>query len=376
MSFPLYIFPSGLPQPSHLLLITSFLFASSLIIKKAYGKQIIVLLFLIVVYMITRQLLYAMSSDHIDKSTLLPPIYFLFNILIFTTTVVFSSYVKNIDKYIKFGISLSLIIALIGMFYFGFSLQADDSGEIAYRAIGTFNNPNQLGYYSVCAGGIVTLLFINKNITFAVFAIMYTVVLFLAALSLSKSAMIAVVFYLFFFAQTKRSFLIVGNISLIAMMFLNIGELENYKFIERLADIGSAADDNLEHRGYGVLLNPDMRLLFGWGEGFTLEGHEGGGIGGHYGEVHSTLGSMVISYGLVGLMLFVYFLLKVFMKAKRAYGIVVSIALFMPFFLYGLMHNGIRFSIFWIYLGLLYGFSARSMIQNKQYRVVNDKERL
>lgn len=364
-TFALYIFPSGLPQPSHILMLISFLSVISFITRKAFGQQIVILLSVISFYIAIRQLIYAMRTDHIDHVVLLPPIYFLFNTFLFATTSVLSIYMKNIEKYIKTGILLSLALALIGVFYFGFSLQAGDSGNFAYRAIGTFNNPNQLGYYSVCLAGIISLLYVNKNISLITYLMYYVAILFLAVLSLSKAAMVSVVFYLIIFIKDKKSLFFFVSIVLLVFILFNSIDLENFKFMHRLEDIGSADDDNLEHRGYGILFNPDWRILIGWGEGFTYEGHEGGGIGGHFGEVHSTLGGMLISYGLIGLSLFIYFLLKVFSKSRKSFGIVTSIILFMPLMLYGITHNGIRFSIFWIYLGIIYGFSIKNIMQTK-----------
>jgi len=307
-----------------------------------------------------------MSTDIMDKATMLPPIYFLFNILIFLTTVTFSIYVEGIESKIKYGIIFSILITIIGVYYTGFSLSVDSSSELAYRAIGTFNNPNQLGYYTICIGGIVTLLFLYNIIGLKMNILLLGAIFFLTILSLSKAAMISVVFYLLSFGRRFKKLFIL-SILLFALIMLNSYEnFENLKFFQRLADVGSANDDNLERRGYGVLYNPDFRLLYGWGEGYTNEGHEGGGIGGHYGEVHSTLGGMVISYGLLGLSMLFAFMLIVFHKVYQVVGLSYAVVIFMPFLLFGITHNGIRFSIFWIFLGLIYGLSSKKIDQKRR----------
>jgi hypothetical protein len=112
-----------------------------------------------------------------------------------------------------------------------------------------------------------------------------------------------------------------------------------------LLEIGSDSDDNLVGRGYGPLFNPDLRLLYGWGNGYSvLQINQ---------EVHSTLGNLLISYGLTGLTLFLSLLAFVFLRLKMIFGLTVAAGLMLPTMLYGLTHNGLRFAIFWVFLSIL-----------------------
>ncbi len=364
MTFSLYIFPSGLPQPSHLLMLIAFMLAPNFILKKTLNKKVSILLIIFLLYVTTRQLFYGIHTSIIDTSTMLPPLYLIFNLLLFFTTITFTIY-NNVERYVKYGIILSLFITVLGIFYYGFSLNEGTSDELAYRAIGTFNNPNQLGYYAICMGGLVVLLAINNIIPLILSIILLGIVLFLTMLSLSKAAMVSVVVYLLYFAKGNKKILLFLFFLILLILLTRYEDIEGLKFIDRLSKIGSAGDDNLEHRGYGVLFNPDIRLFYGWGEGYTKAGHEGGGIGGHFGEVHSTLGTVLIGYGLIGLFIFVQVLWTIYIKAYKAYGFIASFALFMPFMLYGLTHNGLRFSIFWIFLGLIYALSLKKINEKR-----------
>ena len=66
-------------------------------------------------------------------------------------------------------------------------------------------------------------------------------------------------------------------------------------------------------------------------------------------EFHSTLGTILMSYGLVGLAFFGLLLLVIFGRAPLA-----SIAYLGPVMLYSITHVGVRFSEFWIFLALVY----------------------
>ena len=79
----------------------------------------------------------------------------------------------NLLKYAVYG---SILIVFIGFYFTGLSLvnTAESFEGISHftkdgtrhRAIGTFNNPNQLGYFSVCIAGIASYLFLINKIKF------------------------------------------------------------------------------------------------------------------------------------------------------------------------------------------------------------------
>lgn len=265
---------------------------------------------------------------------------------------------SNFSNFLKYAVYASILIVFVGFYFTGLSLvNTSTSFEgvshfttegVRYRSIGTFNNPNQLGYFAVCIAGIASYLFLIDKIKFAEFLILIIFILVMAAASLSKAAMVSIIFYgLIFLDKRFYKFLIamLVTLSLLLIVFFQFVDIADVKFVNRLLQIGGASDDSLAGRGYDPLFNPDLRLLYGWGNGYSeLQINH---------EVHSTLGNLLISYGLTGLTLFLSLLAFIFLRLKMIFGLTVAAGLMLPTILYGLTHNGLRFSIFWLFLSTL-----------------------
>ena len=340
--FPIYLFPSGRPQLAHIVFM-AFAFLS-LERKSAnwHSGNAYLLLIILSVLILIRQSCFVVS-ENID--VLLPCLYIFYNVFVF---IAVNNYMSNHGlSALRPAVLISILIAVLGVVTSGFSLVASE--DVGYRAIGTFNNPNQLAYYSICLLGIATILFLRQGISKFEFALVFVGCVFLSVLSLSKAAMVSIIFYLVIFLRWRefKRFIPILLIFLIAVSLLLANfNIEDLKLFNRLAQIGSDGDDNMMARGYGVLFDPDIRIIFGWGEGYVER------VIGH--EVHSTIGNVLISYGLPGFFLFVAFLLLVFHRLFKHLGLVGAIGVMLPVMLYGLTHNGVRFSLFWIYLAVAY----------------------
>jgi hypothetical protein len=105
--------------------------------------------------------------------------------------------------------------------------------------------------------------------------------------------------------------------------------------------IGHDSDDSLEGRGYDRIWKHPEYWIFGAGEGEYYRF----GVGM---EFHSTLGNLQVSYGILGLGLFLIMLFLI-MRHDRYQNAYIILFLMM----YGLTHNGIRNTLLWILLGLL-----------------------
>ena len=68
----------------------------------------------------------------------------------------------------------------------------------------------------------------------------------------------------------------------------------------------------------------------------------------HKFEIHSTFFIVLTNYGLIGFLIFSMLILFWILDIKKAYGVRGLICVCAPCLLYGLTHNGIRFSMFWI----------------------------
>tara|TARA_B110000503_G_C7100189_1_gene393440 strand:- start:110 stop:1312 length:1203 start_codon:yes stop_codon:yes gene_type:complete len=354
--FPLYFLVSGSLQVAHYFII---LFAALIFSKPEFlitNKVYMILLLGLLTYMILRQVIFFIEYNRL---VYMPIAFLIFNIALFFSL---GSYIhkhhEHFISHLKYPLFLSIIIVFIGFYFTGISLTNNATSfegishisteGVRYRSIGTFNNPNQLGFFGVCVGGMITYLFALQRINIIEFSLSAGMIIVMVAASLSKAAMISVIFYGLVLC-TKRTYKYL--LAIIFLFFIGLIilaqfiELNDLKILNRLLSIGNASDDSLAGRGYGPLLDPDIRLLFGWGEGYSEMSIN------H--EVHSTLGNLLISYGLIGFLLFGFLVLFIFLRVKNMFNVILALALFMPPMLYGLTHNGIRFSIFWVFLAVL-----------------------
>lgn len=277
-----------------------------------------------------------------------PIIYYLFNIIIATFTIILQRYYK---KSFLLIINKSIIISLIIQFFY---LVTSDSFGIG-RTVLSFNNPNQLGYFGLLSAAllIVTNNKLKSNTNNINIGLFMSFSLVLA--SLSNAAIISWIFIVFFYVlsnqtsiKSKRKIIVSSSLIIIILVYI----YNNYTIIQenlfyqslmnRLSQTTDKVDSSLYVRGYNRILDYPEYLFFGAGEGANYR-FSSIGL-----ELHSTIGNMQFSYGLVGIFLFNLFVFKVmyYDKFKHWY-LIVGISM------YGFSHNGIRNSLFWIILVLL-----------------------
>ena len=130
-------------------------------------------------------------------------------------------------------------------------------------------------------------------------------------------------------------------IALILYFFVFDLNLEHFSIsekIQRKGGLEGILQNVFTDRGYDNFASSLKSLVFG----------KGGFYGHNEKEIHSTIGNILISYGLVGLTIFVIFLWFVFYNKP-----IVLFYMFLPVMIYGIVHNGIRQPFFWIYLALV-----------------------
>jgi hypothetical protein len=230
------------------------------------------------------------------------------------------------------------------------------------RSVGTFNNPNQLGYWGLVVGVCWLLLKRDEKLT-AIDVLVLCVAGYVSAESLSKAAMLSftALFALgVFFQRLTRS----AKLMLLAMIFVGTStvllnphtvdrffEVDIVKRVDkRLGTLGQQGDDSLAGRGYDRIWRHPEHLIFGAGEGaldrFSKDPLKQGK------EMHSTLGTVFFSYGVIGFSLFCALLLTVFRQAPVAHRLYS-----LPIWSYGMTHQGLRDTMLWILLGLVFGLS-------------------
>jgi hypothetical protein len=120
-----------------------------------------------------------------------------------------------------------------------------------------------------------------------------------------------------------------------------MGFLDNVT--HRLSNLGKQDDDNFSQRGYKFIWNAPEYTILGAGEGaperFRRWDHH---------ELHSTFATILFCYGAVGFALFGAWIWSVRANAGWwRFGFVV------PAFVFGIAHQGLRSSTFWLLLAVL-----------------------
>jgi hypothetical protein len=346
-----YVFPSGNPQPADFLLLLTIVTTLLVVWRRLPGEQVLyIALGLFVGWVVLVNVVWYFV--HPDFLFLKKTSFYLYNVLVILFVV--SAGYHDWQR-LKVVIWWSCVIALVAqLVYIEFFYVA-----VGRRATGTFNNPNQLGYWALlvmaCLGvvkersplGIVDILALGVGS-------------YIVMLSLSKAASISgmlLVLLIILFCKCQRpAGLLLAAAVIFGVLFQVVsgGLVERFMSLEpvanldhRLSTIGKSEDDNLMHRGYVRLFQNPQYLAFGAGEGgferLTQDAEKQGK------EFHSTLGTILMSYGLVGLVSFGLLLFVIFARAPLA-----SIAYLGPVMLFSITHVGIRFSIFWVFLGIVY----------------------
>lgn len=348
---PFYLWSSGLPQIADFLLIISMiLYLFSLRFKLSIGKHqksLLMMGLLFVVWIILVNSVWMLKLQVTDRF-ILSTLFFIYNYMVFLYTMLLANkYGEYLVKIIYAAVIISLIIQLIMYFSQG--------GFVGGRQTGSFNNPNQLGYYALLMMSF--LMFsssrINVKIRWHLFAI-FTSIIFVFS-SLSKAAILSgiglLVFYIFANSSNRRfkkKIIIVALIlSVIAgIIYSTTNIIQDNQLINsvqrRIDGIGNDSDDSLEGRGYYRIYEYPEYWLFGAGEGmYSRFRHQSM-------EFHSTLGNIQLSYGIIGTLLFISIMIMALKRDKyKSWYILVFVMA------YGLTHNGIRNSLLWILLALM-----------------------
>jgi hypothetical protein len=101
-----------------------------------------------------------------------------------------------------------------------------------------------------------------------------------------------------------------------------------------------------EERGYDRIWNHPEYWVLGSGEGAYERFKDTTIIGSH--ELHSSLGTLFFCYGAVGLLVFLIFMWTVMRRTRLHAWLVMA-----PAFAYGMTHQGLRFSLMWVLLGVV-----------------------
>lgn len=346
----LYVFPPGLPQPADCLLIATVVATFSLSWRYLPEDPFLyVTLALFLGWIILVNSIWFLLEH--DYRFLQSTLFYLFNAVVFIFMVGVA--LRDFDRLCTVIYWSAVAAIVVEVAY----IELIDAG-VGRRTMGTFNNPNQLGYWMLLAFACIGVAKRHERVTLVDVAA-FGLGLYAVALSLSRAAMVAAAVLVVAILAAKGIRPRAG-VALAAVLMAGVvyevasGDLVD-RFTkselvvavdQRLGKIAEAGEDgDMARRGYKRLVDSPQYLALGAGEGayarLTEERWNK--------EFHSTLGNIVMSYGVVGLTFFGLFLFNVFRRSHWS----TWFYLF-GLMLYGIAHMGLRDSLFWFFLALVF----------------------
>jgi hypothetical protein len=353
LMIPLYLAPSGLPQPGDALVFV--LVPIALFSRKrrldVTTRATLRALWWFTLWVALVNYGWALILWKFDrlKDFIIHPFFYLFNTLLFFSALV----IARRDRLGFVRITTAVVyISIIAQFSLSFIYRAE-----MYRENGLFNSPNQLGYFALLAACLFALTQRPLGTPRWVTGIGITCCAYLSVLSASRAALagIAILLFIQIFANPRT--IILASIAAIAVISLG-GPLSNAidNAQERMQTISRHGTFS-EERGYDRIWNNPEFLITGAGEGeydrFVKPGEHGR-------ELHSSFGSVLFAYGILGAVLFFVFMARVFRgsplrdKASLVAGLSFALA-----------HQGLRFTMFWVVLVVFVVLKQRDPVAHR-----------
>jgi len=351
------VFPAGLPQPADFLMAFLILvLATGFIVKPPVHNDLVFLGVLFVGYAALVNLFW--YTQHGSKRTWMTSLYYAYD---FGTTMVVLSLIREFRQRFVAVCQLAIAVAIV------FEVAAVVVLASGFRAPGTFNNPNQLGYWAILLGCCYLVLKQDQKMNAVDFVVLCGMG-YLTIESLSKAAMLSFVLLLLVgvvFQRMTRPLkllflaLVFGGTAALLLdstvgdRLFSVGIVERVD--QRFEELSSDTNSAPGARGYDRIWNYPEHLLLGAGEGASERFRASERFydpSAASRELHSTLGTVLFSYGLVGFSLFVGLIVMVFRRAPLAHKLYS-----LPIWTYGLTHQGLRDTMLWVFFGIVFGMA-------------------
>lgn len=340
---PYYFLPSGLPQIADLMLIVALPFVLSLpsAPQREEMRRFRLSMTIFCCYAALVNIGWAFAL--MDPKVAMGGTFYVFNLCLMIICVrIGLLHPQATLRTIAYAMVLSAVtqVVLIGLNY-------DVSRS---RQIASFNNPNQLGYWSLLGLCIFWSIAGSLKMKWYVQAPTALSFVYTALVSLSKSSIISIAILCLLHFVKKPKFLLIGLLALAPALLV----VENSSLFERvthrLQSIGEQRDDSLGSRGYFRIVENPQYVLLGAGEGalYRFVGSRERLMIAEYPEIHSTFGTILFSYGLIGSAAFAAAIWCLYRLSSG--GLFLHL---LPAFLYGLTHQGLRFSFLWLLLAVI-----------------------
>jgi hypothetical protein len=335
---PLHVVPSGLPQPGDLLvfvLLPMALFGRNPKLDKTTRATIRALWwFTLWVALVNYGWAAILWKWDRLKDFVIHPFFYLFNAILFYAGLTIAS--RDREGFLRvtaYACYASIFVQFVASFF---------GRAEAPRDEGFFNSPNQLGYYALLAACIFALTQRPLNLPRWLSGLGVTFCAYLAVLSASRSALVGVAILLFILVFSTPRTIIIATVVAIGEVTLGGPLTQAIDNAEERAQTLSRHGTFSEERGYDRIWNNPEYLITGAGEGeyqrFVKPGENGR-------ELHSSFGSVLFAYGILGAALFSIFMARVFANTSfrdKAF-LVAGLS-------FALAHQGLRSTMFWVVL--------------------------
>ena len=373
---PLYFFKSGSLQICDLFFMAALLWwilsgKGRIAIRKEIFPVVKILVFLVLYEAVVNAVWFIITQD---TGMISKTIIHVFNMVMFCFCICIERSVglEKLKRSFALGCFWSSLLTAFGIVL---------ARGLSARNSGFFNNPNQLGYYALILFSSVLLWYAYFTVAerrIALFVSMWAVLV-----SGSKAAMIGLAIMLLFriiwgpkkISGKKLAIRVVALLAIFSVIYFFLYSQSSLitsngtlSFMRtRILNLSKEKDSSLgTGRGYYRVFEMGTNYLWGVGEGgyYRFEALKGS-------EVHSTYVSIFVSYGVIGSLLFLLLFKRLLWRpghVKRNLTGLLGIAL------YSLTHNGIRNTLVWIVLAILYLESMDQDRKNDGREVVYELE--
>jgi hypothetical protein len=353
--FPVYVFSSGLPQPSDLMIVLLLPFALARWNGKLYRessrplKALILFVGWVILVNYTWMLVLGKFGLAGKDAFLMVPSFYIFDAATFLVALLLYQRYGRRFLWLTFHLVLA---ATLFQAVFSMLIKTSHGG----RGIVLFNNPNQLGFYALLSASMLALG--RKRLGFSAWktGIGVTAAIYLALLSASKAALLGCGILLVVSVLNNPKAVVLAGLAMLAALFMGgpisdaIGMTKS-----RLEAPDRYEEYNFfELRGYDRITAHKEYLFLGAGEGGLSRFEETSVIGDH--ELHSSAGTLIFCYGVVGTILFLRFLYRIVAGVRWRMAL-----LLLPAMAYSMAHQGLRFTMLWVVLGVFVGLKHEKL---------------
>ena len=295
---PFYLFASGTLQPGDFFLLLSVAFLVYERKGRLRNDDYLFVVFLGCIVVINFIYFSIYHGTEFLKSCL----YYVFNymvILCFRHFMYSKAWRYALGLVCKFNLLIQLAIFLLGM---------GSYWEGTYRYMGTYTDPNQLGFAIIST---LAILFLLKD-RWKYFFVLVAAVLVLQTSSSGMLISLLILVSLDGMIMLKRAmdnggisytvlFLIIlgiGAVILLIMLDIIHIDWDHFRLSNKLSGHGSVLQSFIDDRALNVAQEHPAYFLFGYGEGFSFPRY------GHHEEMHSTWISICYYYGVLPFCIF------------------------------------------------------------------------